>query len=298
MNILRYAALLVLAANLAGCATSSTETRVAAVTCSHPTEMNSAQAGKLLLDTITPCLQADGRYDYKKLVETQQLSEAVHCYLEWAGRIKPQSNPEIFSDPAGRTAFYLNAYTAGVLRGMMEFYPVKHLSKCPVDFYRGVIFTIAGQPMTLAQLAENCGRGRDWRIDFALPGPTTAGPFYRPVISTAENLEEQLDLAVRDYISSCAGVRIDYGARRVLFGKLVWLNRDFLIRRYMQQYRLPEASLISAVTPLASPKSQSLLADVPGFKAALMPDDDALNDIAREDDQTEEEPKFLPCACR
>jgi hypothetical protein len=172
------------------------------------------------------------------------------------------------------------------------------LSKYSVDFYKDVIFNITGQPMSLTQLAENCGRGRDWRIDFALPGPTKAGPFFRPVIYTAENLEEQLDLAARDYISSCAGVRIDYADRKALFGKLVWQNRDIFVRRYAQQYGLPDASLISAVTPWALPKSQSLLADVPGFGAAPMRDDDTLNDIPREGDQPEEEPKFLPCACR
>jgi hypothetical protein len=287
---------------MGGCVKAAPRTVTIAAACSESknAKIEYSQAQQLLLGAIKPCLQKDGRFDYQKLINTPEIIQSLNCYLEFVGRANPESQPQIFSDPAGRTAFYLNAYAGYVLRGAAEFYPIKRLSKCPVDFNRGVIFTVAGQAMTLEQLAQECGRGRDWRIDFALPSPTLSGPYFRPVLYSAEGLEEQLNTAVRDYISSCAGVQIDHAGQKVLFGRILWQDREIFVRHYTRQFHMAEVDVISAVTPWAWPETQKWLADVPGYQAGQMRDNDSLNDIPRKKDSQEpqDESEFLPCGCR
>ena len=265
-------------------------------------------AGQPLQDyqrVLEEFVQDDGRIDYRSLADSHQGRRRLDCFLSWVAKTNPQDNTILFTDDNRRTAFYLNAYNASVLRAILEFYPLRQLNDCPVDFLTEVFLTVGSERFSLTSLAQRCLEPGDWRVAFALAGPTLSDPPltrqpYRP-----ELLDKQLDTAVAGYLGGCAGLQIDHARRRVLFGELVYHRRHDLIEGYGDHFKQSYApddnvSLITAVIPWSAPQTAELLADVVGYGAGPLRRRDRINDIEppnwlRDEDDDEE---FLPCGCR
>jgi hypothetical protein len=281
---------------LAGC-TGPAERTVLRFDCNSvpPAVSTYEEAVGLYQQVLDDYVREDGRIDYRKLAEDVEARNKLDCFLLFIGNIDPVQSM-IFDNEKSRLAFYLNVYNAGSLRGGLEFYPQ---GKIPADFGSVLIFSVAGQEMSLAQIAEQMTVETDWRILPALSQPRLSGPYLAKKIYRGEQLEEQFDQALKDYLGSCGGFQIDFDPQRVLFGELIYNRKDHFVDEYKQRYEIENVSLISALIPYAWPKTQEQLADVAGFGIGKLPVDDRINDVERENSAEEgSQEEYRICGCK
>ena len=281
----------------AGCQTSRIvpimiESKSAAVNVTEPNEVMWAYE-----EVLKEYIGKNGRIEYKKLAEDEEaLTKLDSCYLAWVGQAEAQEldQPPAYQD--GRQAFYINAYNACVLRGVLEIYRGGELSHVPENFYEDLHFLVASERLCLDQIALQCGRDIDWRVSFALGGPCRSEPAIAKTLYTPENLHRQLDEAVKNYLGSCAGMRIDHARKQILFGKLIYDREEFFIKSYYDRYNIKGVSLITALAPWSAPRTQGLLADLVGYGVARQKWDFRLNDVVEDEESIKIDE--LPCGIR
>lgn len=238
-------------------------------------------------------VDSDGRVDYEQFKKEQEKDEQFRRKLDLWLVAADDRLKRIGEDKRLRTAFYINFYNAAVMRAVLEFYPFDRLGDLDVDFYSDVLIPLAGEELSLSQLAERCDIAGDWRVRFALYEPiVSGGPCLQKELYSAKQLDKQLDRVLAEHIGSCAGLRIDHVARRLLFGKHIYRIRDMFIAEYRQKYGLDRpGSLVSAIMPYVSVHTQEQLADLVGYDVALLVDDDRLED----DQDNRPDQSDLPC---
>jgi hypothetical protein len=215
---------------------------------------------QVLVEYVEP----DGIVDFQRWSQNSISIEKLDSFLVWNGAADKQNYPEIFNDPLIQRAFYINAYNACVLRGILEHYPLERLRDCPVDFFTGLHFQVAGQRLSLNELAQRCGIEQDGRVAFALGLPLRSGPVISREVYQADTLEAQLNQAIREYLGSCSGFQIDYEKQRVLFGRLIMEHQAFFLDYYQNKFGVEDISLISALVPWAGTHNQEQLVDLVG----------------------------------
>ncbi len=238
----------------------------------------------------------NGKIEYEKLAADQEAQSKLDDYLAWVGQVEAQEldQPPAYQD--GRQAFYINAYNACVLRGVLELYPFIELSEAPGDFYEDLHFLAASERLSLTQIALEGGKDIDWRVSFALGGPCRSEPAIAKTLYTPENLHRQLDEAVKNYLGSCAGMRIDHARKQILFGKLIYQRKESFIQSYYDRYNIEGVSLISALGPGWGPPPPAFFADQVGYRGGPHKMVPRLNDVVEDEESIEIDE--LPCGIK
>lgn len=164
---------------------------------------------------------------------------------------------------SARLAFWINAYNACMLRLVVDHYPIRK-----AGFPRSWVNTIAGRPDTsvwqipdvfTAKFCRVAGAQRSLddiehgiirpmgepRIHFAINCAARGCPPLAAEAYTAERLDEQLDAAVRRFVSDRQHFRIERGANPVVRVNMVlsWFGEDFGgeagVRRFLAGYLAP-----------------------------------------------------------
>lgn len=247
----------------------------------------------------------DGRVDYDKLCADPNASRrtiedyiaSVESTIVWVedtpgppsndvlevGMLSFGEGSQRFTiDEYERLACFINMYNACTLRAVLEFYPIHSIDDCPVDFFRECRVSLFGWVMPLSEWSRVIRAEGDWRVVFALSSPTFGGPILSATLYDGKQLEQQLDDAFVDYLCSCAGMRIDHGARKVLLGEPLYELRNRFVQLYPTRFRAPyvpavQVSVVTSLMPHALPTTQRILGDVIGYKAGLLPPDNRLN---------------------
>lgn len=253
------------------------------------------QACNLYQKVLDRYVRKDGRIDYQKLAEDVETRNKLDCFLSFIGTMDP-AQAKMFEDENSRQAFYLNVYNACSLRGGLEFHTQ---GRIPDKFDTDLIFTIAGQEMSLHQMAEQMAVQTNWRISLALSRPALSGPYLSNQVYSAVQLENQLDQAMKDYLGSCAGCQIDFAKQQVLFGRLIYDRKGEFLEEYKRRYGIEGESLVSALIPYAWPPTQVQMVEAAGFAVGRLPSDDRINDIEREDsDKDGSQEEYRICGCQ
>ena len=95
-----------------------------------------------------------------------------------------------------KLAFYLNAYNANILEGLLERYPIKSVRDIAAlfGFFTQNRITAAGEKMSFNHLGKDIIHGfNEPRIHFALNCASASCPPLRPKAYTGEGLAAQLD---------------------------------------------------------------------------------------------------------
>lgn len=193
------------------------------------------EAGPLDLADYRAALEAavvEGGVRYDRIHEEPG---ALARFLGGLARIGPRSNPERFPTTPERLAYYLNAYNALVLQGI-----VVHGVKSTLHEVRGTIeptpgfgffwatrFTLDGEDVHLYGLENEVIREfGDARIHAAINCASRSCPPLRPEPFEAARLDEQLDDAARGWVADPNHVRIDEQGVRLnpIFD---WFRTDF-----------------------------------------------------------------------
>ncbi len=155
-----------------------------------------------------------GRVDYRRLA-------AAHGALDVAVAAVAQADLAAMPRQA-RMAFLINAsntlWTLGIVRDGVpdRLGPVGRLDSLRLEH-----FTVAEQEMTLDALQKNLilpfayGPGGDWRVPLALYCPAASCPRLARTAYAAADLDAQLEMAARRFLSDPANVAVDPAARVV-----------------------------------------------------------------------------------
>ncbi len=186
-----------------------------------------------------------GQVDYAGLKAHPQDLEA---YVALLGRVRPASHPAWFPTREDRLAYWINAYNAFVIKGVVDAYPVKSVKKIKLlsGFFNRTYFTAGGESYTLNDIEHNILRAKfkDPRIHTAINCASVGCPRLEQKAFRPEDLDARLEAAMRFFIREARNVRIDRTQSEVTLSKIFeWFEEDFT-GWYKRTYQVEDAKLI------------------------------------------------------
>lgn len=202
----------------------------------------------------------DGLVDYAALAEDR---EELDRYVRAVETTSPQSDPENFPTRQHELAYFINAYNALVFTGVLERGPEedsvwKGGLISGYGFFVAMKIRVGGDKTNLRKLENAVIREvyEDPRIHAALNCASMGCPRLPRVPFLPERLDEQLDDAIREFVSDQRRVRVDDANRTVYLSKIFdWFKSDFTeyeknhgnpkgtVVDYINRYREPSASV-------------------------------------------------------
>ena len=175
-----------------------------------------------------------GEVDYAALKANRA---GLDRYVMLLGESSPDNHPELFPSRAHQLAYWLNAYNAFVIRGVVDNYPTRSVRDLGAlyGFFRRKDFTSGGVKMSLLHLENEILRKKfaDPRIHFAIVCASMSCPFLPRDAFAGENLEAQLDRAARLFINQRRNLFINPSANEVTLSGL------FDIQDYKRDFEAP-----------------------------------------------------------
>lgn len=222
------------------------------------------------------------RVDYARVLEDEQALRRFAATLAVFG---PETTPERFPTEQDRLAYYINAYNALTLLGVVDNWPIDSVQdvrgwlepKPGFGFFYGLRFPLDGQRINLYDLENQVIRGfGDARIHAAINCASVSCPPLAPFAYTPGRLDRQLDEATRAF---CAPphVRIDEKAERIELSAIFdWYRVDF------ENDATPlgeEPTQLGFILACAEPETAETLrsAEAAGFEVSYQPYDWNLN---------------------
>jgi len=167
-------------------------------------------------------------------------------FLAWLESAEPSSWPA-----AEQRAFWINAYNARVIAGVLRRYPIESVRD--VGFVGGRVrgffdrreHPVAGRMRTLDGIEKEILLEQplwDPRIHWALSCGSRGCPWLRPEPYLGDRLDTQLDFQARTFLNSPNGNRLDRDSRILYLTSIFdWYKDDFVraagsVRAYAAQY--------------------------------------------------------------
>ncbi len=179
-----------------------------------------------------------GRVDFSALRGDHADLDRVVAFVVAAD---PVSQPQRFPDRQSRLAFYINAYNALAMHGVIAAGVPESLGGLTkLTFFYLRTFTVSGRSISLYKFENDVIRplGEE-RVHFALNCMVVSCPRLPRVAFSAAGLDEQLDAAARAFIGDTRNVWVDHARREV------WLSAIFDF--YTQDFLAHAPSLIAYV---------------------------------------------------
>lgn len=177
------------------------------------------------------------------------------------------TQPAKFADDHARLAFWINAYNAFAIQGVLETLPADQSEwsrfrvidvKIPqtrlegTGFFTGIWHKVGGDRVTLDEIEKGFllhrsqwvkkDRARyvsmgvsipDPRIHFALVCAAKGCVKLRKEVYDAATIDQQLDNVVRDFLRDRSRIRIHLSAKKIQTSELLkWYQRDFVNPKY------------------------------------------------------------------
>lgn len=177
----------------------------------------------------------EGDVDYAGLATERT---ALDRYLAMLAEVQPSELP---SD-ASRLAFWINAYNACVVDGVLDHWPLKSV-KDVGGFFDRLRCRVGGQERTLNEIEAQGRMLNDWRIHFAVNCASKSCPPLRPEAYAAGSLEAQLADQTAQFLADTRdGLRLE--------GPTLWVSSIF--KWYAKDFspnRLTSSALLELLDP-------------------------------------------------
>lgn len=172
----------------------------------------------------------DGRVDYDALKRDRGEFDA---YIAAIAARSPKSHPQGFSAREAQLAYWINAYNALMIQGVLDHWPIKSVREIgflPFAVFRAKDYTVGGKKVSLNEIEHDTIRKEfaEPRIHFALVCASGGCPKLRREAYTPERLEQQLEDGARFFINEPRNLAIDAARNRVVISKIFnWYGGDF-----------------------------------------------------------------------
>lgn len=145
--------------------------------------------------------------------------------------VDPVSRPQLFPNRESRLAYYINAYNALAMSGVVDAgLPDSLGGLTKFTFFYLRTFTIGGKSISLYSFENDVIRpvGEE-RVHFALNCMVVSCPKLPRTAFTADQLQRQLHLAAHEFVNETHNVRVDAATRTVRLSAIFdFYTKDFL----------------------------------------------------------------------
>ena len=175
-------------------------------------------------------LTEDGRVRYAEL---QADPSDLNSFLEQLAAASPESHPGLFPAEEAQMAYWINAYNAFTLKGVVDRYPLKSIISLRTlygqRFFKPRRYTAGGRKISLNDIEHEIlrQRFREPRIHFALNCASASCPPLRREPYLPATLDRQLEESARLYMHSSEGFQWKKG-KLYLSALFKWYKDDFL----------------------------------------------------------------------
>jgi len=177
---------------------------------------------------LTRSVDDAGRVDFDSLRRDHVDLDRVVAFVAVAD---PASQPQRFPDKNSLLAYYINAYNALAMYGVVQAGVPESLGGLTkFTFFYLRTFTVGGKSISLYKFENDVIRPLgDERVHFALNCMVVSCPRLPRVAFSAALLDRQLDTAAREFIGDTRNVWIDHARREVLLSAIFdFYTQDFL----------------------------------------------------------------------
>ncbi len=199
----------------------------------------------------------DGMVNYAAWHKSPQDRGQLQQYL---GRLS-QASPGIKASRDGQLAFWINAYNATTLEGILQVYPTtsirNHTAKLAgYNIWKDLPLLVGGKPHSLDTMEHQVLRKMgEPRIHFAIVCASIGCPRLLNEAYVPDRLKEQLDRNTRDFFSRPQNFQLDKSGTMHVSSILDWFGGDFGDSQQaqytaLQQY-IPKNAQRIAVSPNA-----------------------------------------------
>lgn len=171
-----------------------------------------------------------GLVAYARWKDTAEDRQALEDYLLCLGAV----DLSLESSQASRLAYWINAYNALTLKGILDVYPTSSIRNHTSFFgghnvWRDLTLSIGGEPHSLDDIEHRILRKLgEPRIHFAIVCAARGCPPLRTRAYTANELDEQLSDNARRFFARRENFQTDPGNRIVFISELLsWYGEDF-----------------------------------------------------------------------
>lgn len=200
-----------------------------------------------------------GRINY---FELKKNSAPLDFFYSQIAASSPDSHPHLFPNNEDRLAYWINAYNATVIKGVIEHYPitsVEDVAEPPLLFFfptkSGFFFfqqfVYGAETYSLYTLENTIIRKRfdDPRYHFALNCASLSCPQLPSEPFYPEKLEEQLAFETKKFMRSSENVHFDSDTNVLHLSSIFkWYQEDFLVW-LKKQHNLKRPLIIDYILP-------------------------------------------------
>ena len=171
----------------------------------------------------------NGMVNYKAWHASTTDRSTLTTYLEHLGQAS-------FNQPAQRNAqlaYWINAYNAVTIEGILRVYPTKSIRKHtkPVGYniWKNLKLHVADKKINLEDIEHKVLRKmNEPRIHFAFVCASIGCPRLLNEAYSAEKMEQQLTVNTKDFFSRSQNLQIDPNSKQIKLSKLLeWYGSDF-----------------------------------------------------------------------
>ena len=186
---------------------------------------NSEFSHELFDQVLRKYVNAQGRVDYAGLKSD---SGTLESYLNLLA-VNAPSDKATFQTGL---AFWINAYNALTIKGVLDHYPITSVRKVKLfgGFFSRIKFQVGGRSYTLDNIEHDIIRYEfsDPRIHFALVCASLGCPILESRAFVPETLEKRLDNATANFINNPEKVRLDRENSVLYLSQIFeWYAEDF-----------------------------------------------------------------------
>ena len=197
---------------------------------------------KIWTGVLTRNVDPVGRIDFASFVRDHADLDKV---VGFVALNDPVSRPDMFPDENARLAYYINAYNALAMHGVVDAGVPESLGGLrKITFFYLRTFNVGGKQISLYDLENKVIRPmKEERIHFLLNCMVVSCPRLPRTAVSPDNLEGRLDAAARAFIGESRNVQIDLGAREVRLSAIFkFYTEDFTghapsLIGYINRYR-------------------------------------------------------------
>lgn len=184
-------------------------------------------------DVLERFVDDEGLVDYAGLAANRAVLDRYLRSIE--APAGPESEVELFHTPYDALAYYINAYNAHVVAGVLERGPDIDSVWGPLGtgfgFFTRYEIVVDGEKTNLKKFEEDTilAGFREPRVHAALNCASISCPRLRREAYVGRRLDEQLDAAVREWVNDPAHVQIDFEEGKVRLNEIFdWFSEDFV----------------------------------------------------------------------
>ncbi len=241
-------------------------------------------------DVLAAYVNDNGLVAYRQLVKKPT---QLNLFYAQIAAYSPDSHPWLFPSQNHKLAYWINAYNATVLKGVIEYYPISSIEDVQAPtilfffpsksgFFLFQRFTYGGQETSLYYLENSVIRERfnEPRIHFALNCASQSCPKLPRIPFSGEELDRQLDAETRKFINDPTRVRYDASSDTLYLSSIFeWYEEDFTDWLKVNKTGEKQSLLTFVLHYLSIEISQQIKENGSSPKLKFLPYNWGLNDI-------------------